>query len=101
MSIVTPIVFQLGFGGIAGFIVGYVFKKLTKLIAIIAALFFIALIYLAYVDIIKINFNALVDAIKGLLGAAPQATNWIASIIGVLPFAGSFAVGLLLGFKMG
>lgn len=101
MSIVTPIVFQLGFGGIAGFIVGYAFKKLTKLLAIIAGLFFVALMYLAYKGIISINFNALVDAITGLLGTAGQATSWIAPIIGVLPFAGSFVVGLLIGFKLG
>lgn len=101
MSIVTPIVFQLGFGGIAGFIVGYAFKKLTKLLAIIAALFFIALMYLAYAGIISINFGALVNSIGGLLGVAGQATNWIAPIIGILPFAGSFIAGLFLGFKMG
>ncbi len=101
MSIVTPIAFQLGFGGIGGFIVGYAFKKLTKLIAIIAALFFCALMYLAYAGIISINFDALVDAIGGLLGTAGQAANWIAPIIGILPFAGSFMVGLFLGFKMG
>ncbi len=101
MSIVTPVVFQLGFGGIAGFIVGYAFKKLTKLLAIIAALFFVALMYLAYAGIISINFGALVDAIGRLFGVAGQAANWIAPIIGILPFAGSFVVGLFLGFKMG
>jgi len=100
-DIVTPIVFQLGFGGIAGFIVGYAFKKLTKLLAIIAALFFIALIYLAYVGVISINFDALVKHIGELLGTAGQATNWIAPIIGILPFAGSFIVGLFIGFKIG
>jgi len=100
-EILTPLVFQLGAGGIAGFIVGYAFKKLLKLLAIIVGLFVAALIYLAYAGIIEVHFDKLAEAISGLLGKAGQATGLLVAIISFLPFAGSFAAGLLIGWKMG
>jgi uncharacterized membrane protein (Fun14 family) len=101
-EIVPAIVFQLGFGGIAGFIVGYAFKKFTKLLMMVAALFFCVIAYLAYAGVLNINFDALIEAASRLLGLAGHAANWIASVIvGILPFAGSFTVGLFLGFKTG
>lgn len=100
-EILTPLVFQLGAGGVAGFIVGYAFKKLLKLLAIIVGLFVAALIYLAYAGIIEVHFDKLAEAIAGLLGMAGQATGLLVTIISFLPFAGSFAAGLLVGWKMG
>jgi uncharacterized membrane protein (Fun14 family) len=35
----------VGIGGIGGFIVGYAFKKLLKIVAVIVGLFILALIY--------------------------------------------------------
>lgn len=100
-EIITSLVFQLGAGGVAGFIVGYAFKKLLKLLAIIVGLFVAALIYLTYANIIKINFGKLAKAIAVLLGMAGQATGLLVTIVSFLPFAGSFAAGLLIGWKMG
>ena len=100
-EVLTPVVFQLGAGGITGFIVGYAFKKLLKLVAIIVGIFVAILIYLAYVGIIEVHFDKLADAIAGLLGKAGQATGILVAIISFLPFAGSFGVGLLIGWKMG
>jgi len=41
----TPLVYQLGVGGVIGFFVGYAIKKLTKLIAVIAGLIALLMIY--------------------------------------------------------
>jgi uncharacterized membrane protein (Fun14 family) len=37
-EVISPLVFQLGLGGIGGFVVGYALKKLSKLILIYRAI---------------------------------------------------------------
>jgi uncharacterized membrane protein (Fun14 family) len=100
-EILSPLVFQLGVGGIGGFIIGYAVKKISKIIAVIIGLFVIALLYLSTSGIISINYGALWDAMGGWLGGAGQAASWLVSVISLIPFAGSFIVGFLLGFKLG
>ncbi|MGQ9530979.1 MAG: FUN14 domain-containing protein [Candidatus Bathycorpusculaceae bacterium] len=100
-EIISPLAYQLGLGGIGGFIVGYAIKKLSKLIAIVIGLFILALIYLSTQGIISINYGKLFDALKNGLGFAGQAAEWFIGLISLLPFMGSFIVGFLLGFKLG
>jgi uncharacterized membrane protein (Fun14 family) len=59
------------------------------------------LIYLGTQGIISINYTALLDALSGSLGSLGSAFSWLISIISLIPFAGSFVVGLLLGLKIG
>ncbi|MDH7564410.1 MAG: FUN14 domain-containing protein [Candidatus Bathyarchaeota archaeon] len=102
MSELLPSVgFQVGAGGIGGFIVGYAVKKISKLLAIVVGLFVVALIYLGTQGIISINYDALGESIEGALGLVDSASSWIVSVISLLPFAGSFILGFLLGFKLG
>jgi uncharacterized membrane protein (Fun14 family) len=93
--------YQLGIGGVGGFIVGFAFKKLSKLIVIVLGLFIVALLYLGVQGIISINYSALWSALANSLGLAESAFSWIVGLISLLPFAGSFVVGFLLGFKLG
>jgi uncharacterized membrane protein (Fun14 family) len=96
----SALVYQVGIGGVGGFIAGYAFKKFLKIVAVIIGLFIVALIYLGYQGIITINFGELENAIASALGLAGQATSFIATIIALLPAAGSFGVGFFLGFKV-
>jgi len=100
-EILSPLVFQLGVGGIGGFIVGYAIKKISKLIVILLGLSIIALLYLGTRGIIGINYDALWNALAGLVGSAAQAFSWLIGLISLIPFMGSFLVGFLLGFKRG
>jgi len=100
-EILTPLVFQLGAGGVAGFIVGYALKKLAKIVAFIAGLFFIILLGLAAADIIKVNYDKLISAIEGLMRSVVGASSWITAVIAALPFAATFVVGLGVGLKVG
>ncbi len=93
--------FQVGIGAVGGFIVGYAVKKLSKLVAVVIGLFLIALIYLGTQGIININYGALWNAVGKALGLANSGFSWLVGIISLLPFAGTFAVGFLLGFKLG
>jgi len=100
-EVISPVVFQLGLGGVGGFIVGFAIKKISKLILILIGLFLIALLYLAARGIINIDYAALWNALKSLSGHTGQATSWLIGLISILPFAGSFIVGFLLGLKLG
>jgi len=95
------LVYQLGVGGIGGFIVGFTIKKISKLIVILIGLFLIALLYLGTSGIININYDKLWDAMAGWLGLAGEAVGWLIGLISILPFLGTFIVGFLLGFKLG
>jgi uncharacterized membrane protein (Fun14 family) len=100
-EVISPLAFQLGLGGIGGFIVGFAIKKISKLIIILIGLFLIALLYLGARGIISINYDALWKALEGSLSFAGQAASWLIGLVSILPFAGSFIVGFLLGFKIG
>ena len=100
-QVVSPLVFQLGIGGVGGFIVGFALKKLSKLILFLIGVFIVALIYLSTRGIININYDALWKALSNLLGSAGSAFSWLIGVISVLPFAGSFMAGFLIGLKLG
>jgi len=100
-EVLTPIVYQLGIGGVLGFFVGYAIKKLTKLVAVLIGLFALLLIYLGYQGVISINYDKLAQTLQGFLGAAGQASTVLTPIVANLPFAGSFIAGTAVGLKLG
>ena len=102
MSSVFPsVAYQLGIGGVGGFILGYIIKKVSKLIAVLLGLFILFLLYLGVKGVISINYDALLKAMTDLLGFAGQAAGWLIGFVSLLPFMGSFIAGFLLGFKAG
>ena len=102
MSEILPsFAYQLGLGGIGGFVVGYALKKLSKLVIILIGLFILALLYLGTSGIISINYQALGEAVQGWIGLVSGAASWVIGLVSLLPFMGSFVVGFLLGFKLG
>jgi uncharacterized membrane protein (Fun14 family) len=100
-AVLSPLGYQLGIGGVGGFIAGYALKKFVKLVAVIIGLFILALAYLGYRGVISINYGALGDSVSSALGLTGQAAEWIAPIIAHLPLAGAFGLAFFLGFKMG
>jgi uncharacterized membrane protein (Fun14 family) len=100
-EIVSPVVFQLGIGGVGGFIVGFALKKLSKLVLFLTGLFILALIYLSTQGIINVDYASLFNALAGLIGSAGSAFSWLVGVISLLPFAGSFIAGFLIGLKIG
>lgn len=101
VEILTPLLTQLGVGGVAGLCVGYALKKIGKLFAIILGLAFLGLELLAYKGIININYTALEEWATELIGQVGVAEGILTVIIGNLPFAASFLVGFAIGLKMG
>ena len=95
-EVLVPIAYQLGIGGIGGFFFGYVVKKVIR-IAIIIAVFVFSLIYLAYSNVINVDYDALMEITR----VAEPALGLFAPLVSALPFLGSFFVGLMFGLRKG
>lgn len=72
-EVLTPIVYQLGVGGIGGFIAGYEVKKIAKIIAVILGIFFLLLVYPGYTGVISVNYERLTEAVSKALPVVKQA----------------------------
>ncbi len=95
---------ELGFGGVAGAVVRYTAKKVTKLVALALGLVFIVLQGLVYLDVISVNWTAVQSGATHVWSDAHGVTladrAW-AIISANLPFGAAFGAGFALGFKLG
>ena len=108
LALFGPAVAELGFGGIAGFAVGYALKKILKILLIIAGIFIgVELAFLYWLQSIgaitvTVNYNA-------LSAIGTNAVAWgTAELGGLTAFASTisfvvtgFAAGAALGFQKG
>ena len=101
VEVLTPLLTQLGVGGIAGLCVGYALMKIGRLVALILGIAFLGLQALAYKGIININYTALEEWVNEVFWQVGIAEGIFTSLIGNLPFAASFLVGFYLGVKIG
>jgi uncharacterized membrane protein (Fun14 family) len=100
-DLLTPIIGEVGIGGIGGFVVGYALKKLAKLVVLILGMGFVLLEYLAYLGIISINFTALQNWAEGLIAPAGALGGFLVQFLANLPFGASFGLGFYVGLKKG
>jgi uncharacterized membrane protein (Fun14 family) len=91
-----PIAYQLSVGGIGGFFVGYAVKKITRIAIIIGVVVF-SFAYLAFKNVINIDYNELLK----FFGRAGPVVELLTPFLSAFPFLGSFFVGLWFGFKKG
>jgi uncharacterized membrane protein (Fun14 family) len=119
----TPLLTSVGFGGIAGFLIGLAIRYIIKILAIVAGIFFAALAYLQSQGILNINWEKLQTLSQPLLssitnnlnstgtGPGHGATTAIPSILHSnlpflpvdmgLPLAGSAGLGFVFGLTRG
>lgn len=94
----------LGFGGVAGAVVGYTAKKLSKLVALALGLLFIAVQLLVHYGFVEVHWDRVQhtaeSAWKGAGGVTLAERAWQV-ISANLPFGGGFAAGFVIGFKLG
>ena len=97
-ELLTPIVYVLVIGDVAGYFMGYLVKRISGM-ALTIGVFAFLLLYMAYTNAIDLNLDELVATITrfadilGPLGFATLASS--------APFVGSFVVGLVLGLRRG
>ncbi|MCX8195891.1 MAG: hypothetical protein N3F67_02275 [Acidilobaceae archaeon] len=96
------LLYQGGGGLVLGFVVGYFLKKALKLLALVMGVLTAALLLLAYVGIITVNWDKLALLVERALFDAQAATaSFQAWIVASMPFAGAFIAGAAIGFKYG
>jgi uncharacterized membrane protein (Fun14 family) len=103
-SILSGPAAALGFGGVAGAVVGYTAKKATKVVAIALGAVFILLQVLVYKGFISIDWAAVQGTAEKVWtdqNGRTLADHAWEIISANLPFGGWFAAGFALGFKVG
>ena len=81
-SNILPFVSTIGFGGIAGFLIGFALKRIMKILAVIAGVFFAALLYLESQHIVNVNWDKLQIISNSILSTIETATNTTATTTG-------------------
>ena len=74
-STIVPFVSTIGFGSIAGFLVGFALKRIMKILAVIAGVFFAALMYLESQHIVNVNWDKLQIISNSILSTITTATT--------------------------
>ena len=74
-SNIMPFVSTIGFGGIAGFLIGFALKRIMKILAVIAGVFFAAIIYLESQHIVNVNWDKLQTVSNSILSTITSATT--------------------------
>jgi len=97
---IEPLIFQIGVGGVGGFLAGFAVKKIAKILAFFAGVYFLSLLYLSQIGVVNINYEKFLEAISGV-ATNEQVTNYLLAIVASLPFTGSFVAGLIFGLKKG
>ena len=71
MSFVSTI----GFGGIVGFLLGFAFERIMKILAVIAGVFSAALLYLESQHIVNVNWDKLQKISNSILSTITTTTT--------------------------
>jgi len=100
-NLLTPIAGEVGIGGVGGFLVGYTTKKAAKMLAFLIGITFLGLQYLAYKNIISIDYTALQNFANELAGQAAGTQSILTDLIVHAPFGASFVGGVYLGLQKG
>jgi uncharacterized membrane protein (Fun14 family) len=99
----------VGGGFFAGILIGWAFKKVVKLTAIIVGLFLVGLAYLQYQHIAFINWDKLEQASEGVVNTLVNATtngdNQEIAELAItnfgIPLTSSISIGFAIGIIKG
>ena len=101
----TSISFYLKIGGIGlvtGFVIGYAFKKISKLLVIILGFILIGTQLLVYNGIINVDWAIIESLTKEIISNQDLSLGSIKQVLLVnLPFTAAAGIGFLLGLKKG
>jgi len=100
-SFLTPLITQLGAGGIIGLCIGYALKKVAKIVAAIIGLFALGLIYLQSQGLISVDWLGVEAWANTALSSLGQFEGALGVILSNLPFAGGALIGFGIGVRMG
>lgn len=100
-SYLTPLVTQLGVGGIIGLCIGFAIKKVAKIAAVVIGLFSLGLIYMESEGMVTVDWLGVETWGNTALAGLGEAEGALGAILSNLPFAGGAIAGFAIGMKMG
>jgi len=100
-SFLTPLITQLGVGGVIGLCIGYALKKVAKLVAVILGLFSLGLIYLESQGLISVDWLGVEAWGNTALSSLSEMEGILGTILSNLPLAGGILIGFGIGVRMG
>ncbi|MFB6133836.1 MAG: FUN14 domain-containing protein [Halanaeroarchaeum sp.] len=94
---------EFGTGAVIGFIIGYAFKMLAKVVAVIIGLELALFSYLESQGILTVQWDRLSGGLieASSMATATQPPSWVTSLISTLSIGAGFTGGFLVGFKRG
>ena len=93
-ELINPLISQIGIGGIGGFLVGYLLKRLIKFALIMGVIAFI-LLYFVYDKAIDFNYTELMARAEVI---AVPVWSFVSPLLSQIPIIGSLIIGVLIGF---
>jgi uncharacterized membrane protein (Fun14 family) len=100
-SFLTPLVTQLGVGGIIGLCIGFALKKIAKIAAAIIGVFSLGIIYMESRGMITVDWLGVEAWGNTALAGLGQVEGALGAFLANLPIAGGAVVGFALGIKWG
>jgi uncharacterized membrane protein (Fun14 family) len=94
----SPLLTSVGFSGLTGFLIGFAIKKVLKVLAVGAGIFFVALMYLESQNIVNINWDKLQNASQNAVSTITNEVGQVPTANLALPMTGSGALGFAIGF---
>jgi uncharacterized membrane protein (Fun14 family) len=92
----------VGSGFFGGFLLGYAFKKVVKLIAVIAGLFISGLAYLQYQQLATFKWDSIEGTITSLANTTSSTFNeYDIETVGLTNFGIPLTIGMSAGFAIG
>ncbi|RMH80363.1 MAG: hypothetical protein D6674_03825 [Acidobacteria bacterium] len=88
---------DLGYAGFAGFVVGFAIRRVLNFFLMLMGLYLLSLMWLANKGVLTVNWDQLFVLFKGMFAGF---SDFVLGLVRKLAFAGSFAVGFAIGFKL-
>ncbi len=87
----------VGMGGVIGFLVGFTIKRAFKMFLVFLGIYLLSLVWISDLGILTVKWNRMDAFVSSLITSTSGFLKGVASL---LPFTGSFLVGLLIGLKV-
>ena len=99
----TQLGLEFGSGAVIGAIIGFAFKKIAKVIAVLVGLELAVFKFLESRGILTVDWEALTGGIVEVTEGATSSTppSWVNTILSTLSISAGFTGGFLVGFKKG
>jgi uncharacterized membrane protein (Fun14 family) len=94
---VEELVGDIGYGGFAGFVIGFAVKRVLNIFLMLLGLYILSLLWLKSKGVIDIHWSAFLSMFKGMFEGF---SNFIHGIVRQVAFSSAFLGGFYLGFKM-